>query len=73
MCSSTVHSAERDFGEAGWHIILHALAAAPHIPKEVAGLKSGFVNATDFDPAAVLRDLKCAAAQLVQQQHNRTW
>ena len=47
-----------NFGEAGWRIILHALATAPHIPNTVVGLKRDFVHATDFDPADVLRDLK---------------
>jgi len=47
-----------DLGEAGWRVILHALATAPHTPKEVVGLEDDFVHSTDFDPAAVLRDLK---------------
>ena len=47
-----------NFGEAGWRVILQALTTAPHNPKEVVGLGRGFVIASDFDPAAVLRDLK---------------
>jgi len=59
------------FGEAGWRVILHALATAPHTPKEVGGLKDDFVNATDFDPAAVLRDLKWPV-DLLQQPNPDT-
>jgi len=60
-----------DFGEAGWRIILHALATAPHTPKEVEGLNPDFVHATDFNPAAVLRDLKWPV-DLLQQPNPDT-
>jgi len=60
-----------NFGEAGCRVILHALATAPHTPKVVQGLKRDFVNATDFDPAAVLRDLKWPV-DLLQQPNPDT-
>ena len=71
MCSSTVQSSDCGFGETAWRIILHALATAPHIPKEVRGLEDDFVDATDFDPAAVLRGLKWPV-DLLQQPNPDT-
>jgi len=57
-CGICHHCPDCDFGEAGWRVILQALATAPHIPAKVVGLKQDFVSASDFDPSAVLRDLK---------------
>jgi len=71
VCDPPFASPDCDFGEAGWRVILHALATAPHTPKLVAGLQRGFVNATDFDPAAVLRDLKWPV-DLLQQRNPDT-
>ena len=71
LCDPPFASPDCDFGEAGWRVILHALTTAPHIPKEVEGLQSDFVNATDFDPAAVLRDLKWPV-DLLQQPNPDT-
>ena len=71
VCDPPFASPDCDFGEAGWRVILHALATAPQTPKLVQGLKRDFVDATDFDPAAVLRDLKWPV-DLLQQPNPDT-
>jgi len=69
-CGICHHCPDCGFGEAGWRVILQALATAPHFPDKVEGLNDGFVNATDFEPAAVLRDLKWPVDLLQQPNPN---
>jgi len=56
-----------EFKEAGWRVLLQALATAPHCPKTVGGLEDDFVNARNFDPATV-RDMKWPL-ELLRQPH----
>ena len=59
------------FGSSGWRAILQCMTTFPHV-KLVEGLRNEFIRATTFDPAKVLRDLRCPVGMLQHRNPEET-